>query len=238
MRGSGHRGGAAGGWCTEKAGLALSTSGASLPTLRTTATMSAKLPSFSECTDADCFTSISIKGKLSFVYSSWWFGRVCFVSNTAPFSASGWVWTLHVCPGPGHPRETRERVSTSKGMSKWGVWISHQLSRLLLLLGPQALEWKGHRAKSWALFRTCVFLTLKERWKELLSGERWLRKARKPFLGRLPSPSLLSTPSRGCQPFSSGLLGGVSIFTLSTPGLDQQLKGCPRQVPGPVQERI
>ena len=43
-------------------------------------------------------------------------------------------------PGPGHPRESRERVSTSKGMSKWGVWISHQLSRLLLLLGPQALE--------------------------------------------------------------------------------------------------
>lgn len=37
---------------------------------------------------------------------------------------------------PGSPG----RVFTSKGTSKWGVWISHQPSRLLLLLGPETLE--------------------------------------------------------------------------------------------------
>lgn len=38
--------------------------------------------------------------------------------------------------------------------------------------------------------------------------------------------------------FQKGLGGGVSIFTLSTPGIGPAAEGCPRQVPGPVQERI
>ena len=38
--------------------------------------------------------------------------------------------------------------------------------------GTSSVGMKGTQGKSWALFRSCVFLTLKEQWKELLSGER------------------------------------------------------------------
>lgn len=86
--------------------------------------------------------------------------------------------------GQEHPREPRVGVCyhVSKGTSKWGMWISHQPSRLVLLGHEGELEWKGHRKKAGLCSEPACF------WLWRSSRKRWLRKEREALLPQTSPP--------------------------------------------------